>query len=260
MQKEVSMVYVITILIFIIAFVIDKVRKNSINNQVKNDKNKKEYIIKSVLEDRICKYNNKIVFVISDKKLLHLDWLQNGDLYHSVFKFDLDSAFIKNGFNYNFIEIEKSIDKDNIELIKINNVKSLLIELYDVIIPDINELHASINTTKKNINIAESLVNKTQYIELMKKYLLTQETILQKALDMQNRYNYNAPICLDSTCPKIRWTSPLMQLLYVPFLGTCSHRSRLESRTPEIDGIAHHCKTSYSEQAHLSGQSLSGNL
>ena len=71
----------------------------------------------------------------------------------------------------------------------LNDIKNLLVNLYDTIIPDIDKLNESISQTQKSINIAKSIENGTHYIQLMNKYLFTMKTLLHKAEEIQTKYN-----------------------------------------------------------------------
>ena len=174
------MAFIFAIIVLLFVFIANTNREKKVedsiteikkkwNIEAEEKKEKEEYIVNKIVRDRICKYFNDIYFVLNEKTFLQLIWSENGDtLYHIISEFN----------NYQNIEIEENIEKSYIEYIKINDIRYLLENLYDIIIPDIKQLNENIEQTQRSINIAKNLENGTQYIQLMKKYLITMEKLL----------------------------------------------------------------------------------
>ena len=184
------MAFIFAIIVLLFVFIANTNREKKVedsiteikkkwNIEAEEKKEKEEYIVNKIVRDRICKYFNDIYFVLNEKTFLQLIWSENGDtLYHIISEFN----------NYQNIEIEENIEKSYIEYIKINDIRYLLENLYDIIIPDIKQLNENIEQTQRSINIAKNLENGTQYIQLMKKYLITMEKLLKRAIDLNAKY------------------------------------------------------------------------
>jgi hypothetical protein len=185
------MVYLLFIVGVIILFIAKKNREKSTTDvykeiekkqivEIERKNEEKMYVISKILKDRICKYKKNIYFVLSKNELLKLEWSENGEtLYHNKI----------GNFDYQDIEFEEDIKKSSKDYLMLNDVRFLLIDLYDIIIPDVEKLNENISKAQKSINIAKNLEDGQQYIKLMEKYLKTMETLLQKAIELDTKYN-----------------------------------------------------------------------
>ena len=110
----------LALIIIIIAVIVQKNRERSGENiileirkkqivDMEKSNQEKVFILDRIVKDRICKYQNRVCFVITDEKLLRLIWSEDGeDLYH----------YIIQDLIYKDIEIEENIEKSNKEYIK----------------------------------------------------------------------------------------------------------------------------------------------
>jgi len=184
------MIYILTIFVIIVSLIVDKIQKanveiklNEIKEKALREENrlneKKCFIIERIVIDRICKYQNQIWFVVTKNRLLKLVWSENGK--------ELKFVNIEN-IIYLDIELEDEIEKDNKEYLMYSDVKEMLINMFDILLPDMKELTDTIDQTQRSVNIAKNIENGTNYIQLLEKYLSTMDILLNKALDLFDKY------------------------------------------------------------------------
>lgn len=196
--------YAFVIIILILLYIIDKIKRNRIDRIVQEEVlekiekikleresrlkaqeeklKEKEYVVRKILDDRICKYENCISIVINSNELIQLKWSEDGKVLNHY-----SNSLFDYNFNYRHIVLlENIVNMKDKEII--NDVKSLLINLYDVIAPDIEKFEQKFNETRRSLNIVKNIKNSNQYIDVLKKYLSVVEELLHKATELKVKY------------------------------------------------------------------------